>query len=188
MGSIFTRGRVQWIQYYRNGKQYRESARSERETDAKRLLRLSEGDIERGVPVTPQIGRLTFTDAATDLITEYEMNGRKSLRDAKTRIRLHLEPVFGERRMAGITTADIRTYTVNRLTAGASHGQINRELGLLKRMYSLAVQAGKLIARRTCSAIGTPSRSLIACSPSLNSGSRRNAASFFVGVMSGNNV
>jgi len=148
MGSIYTRkGKILWIQYYRNGRKYRESTGSEKEGDAKRLLRLREGDIERGLPVTPRVGRLKFSEAAEDLLNDYKVNGRRSIDHATRRIDLHLSPVFGGRRLANITTADIRSFTRARLEAHASPGEINRELALLKRMYSLAIQAGKLYTR-----------------------------------------
>ncbi len=147
MGTIYTRGKVQWVQYCRDGRRYRESVRSEHRADAKRLLRLREGDGEKGIPVTPKIGRLTFTDAAADLINDYKVNGKRSIEHAQRRIDLHLAPAFGGRRMAGITTADVRTFIAARLDAKASSGEVNRELSLLKRMYTLAIQAGKLLTR-----------------------------------------
>ena len=39
MGMIYKRGRIYWIKYYRHGKPYRESARSTKEAEAKRLLK-----------------------------------------------------------------------------------------------------------------------------------------------------
>ena len=48
MGMIYKRGRVYWIKYYRNGKPYRESTKSRKETDAKRLLKKREGEISQG--------------------------------------------------------------------------------------------------------------------------------------------
>ena len=56
-------------------------------------------------------------------------------------------PFFGGRRMATITTADVRRFVDQRQAAGAANGEINRELASLKRMYSLALHAGKLMAR-----------------------------------------
>jgi hypothetical protein len=47
MGSIYRRGAVYWVKYFRNGKPYRESSRSDKETDAKRLLRKRGGNIRR---------------------------------------------------------------------------------------------------------------------------------------------
>ncbi len=57
-GSVFE-GRVWWIKYYRSGRPFRESSGSTKETVAKQLLKLREGDIVRGVPVTPRANRCT---------------------------------------------------------------------------------------------------------------------------------
>jgi hypothetical protein len=41
-------GNVWWIKYYRHGKPYRESSKSEKVTDAQRLLKKREGEIAEG--------------------------------------------------------------------------------------------------------------------------------------------
>ena len=48
MGTIFTRNDIYWIQYYRGGKRYRESVHSEKESDAKKRLKIREGAIAEG--------------------------------------------------------------------------------------------------------------------------------------------
>lgn len=78
-------------------------------------------------------------------------------------------PFFGDKRMSSITTSDIRAYVAKRHTDGwlvkarrhadeldqtgpgppperhpVAAGEINRELTVQKRMFSLAMQAGKL--------------------------------------------
>ncbi len=78
MGCIYQRGRIWWVKYSRCGRGYFESSGSRKKEDAKRLLRLREGDIERGVPVTPQVGRLKFEEAAEALLTDYVVNRRRS--------------------------------------------------------------------------------------------------------------
>lgn len=50
------------------------SSNSERKEDAKRLLKSREGDVVRGVPITASVGRVTFEDAASDLINDYTTN------------------------------------------------------------------------------------------------------------------
>jgi len=97
--------------------------------------------------VTPKIGRLTFDDAAKDLLTDYKVNGKRSLEHVTRRVDQHLKPTFGGRRMAGITTTDVRAYIDKRQEEYAANASINRELAALKRMYSLAIQAGKLLHR-----------------------------------------
>ena len=56
MGHLYRRGKIYWIKYYRNGRAFYESSGSRKEGDAKRLLQLREGDIAKGVPVTPEGG------------------------------------------------------------------------------------------------------------------------------------
>ncbi|NOT28531.1 MAG: site-specific integrase [Acidobacteria bacterium] len=175
MGELRRRGQTWWIRYYRNGKRYEESSGSAREGDARSLLRLREGDIERGLTITPKVGRIRFAEAVTDILNDYRTNRKRSLDDVQRRIEKHLTPFFGNRRMASITTADIREYidsrqkeaTVarkaytftgrdgtirhvpeqRRTVAGVSNGEINRELTALKRMFNLAIQAGKLLQK-----------------------------------------
>ena len=147
MGCIYQRGQVYWIKYSREGRAYYESSGSQKHEDAKRLLRLREGDIERGVPVTPRIGRMRFQEAAADLLTDYVVNKRRSYANVERRVRLGLEPFFRGRRMTHISTADVNRYLKHRQEAGAANGSINRDLAALKRMYTLAIRGGKLLHR-----------------------------------------
>jgi integrase len=144
MGSIYKRGTIYWIKYYANGRPIRESSESDKEGVAKKLLKSREGDVEHGVPVGPKMGRVTFEDAADDLLNDYTTNGRKTYDDVKRRIDKHLTPAFRGRRLANIHTADIRKFTAARLEAKAAPAEVNRELAALKRMFTLAVQGGKL--------------------------------------------
>ena len=158
MGTLYKRGAVWWIKYYQNGVGMRESSHSTKESKAKKLLKLREGDIEHGLPVNPKLNRIRFDEAADDLETEYAVNGRRSADELERRIRLHLTPHFGGRRLATITTPDINTFILKRqadvIETGegderkerkVSNGEINRELTTLKRIFNLARQNGKLV-------------------------------------------
>lgn len=175
MGELKQRGQIWWIRYYKNGRRHEESSGSTKESDAKSLLRVREGDIERGVAMTPKVGRIRFDEATKDVLNDYRTNRKRSLDDVERRIEMHLKPFFCNRRMASITTADIREYidsrqketTVlrkaftftardgtprhvpeqRRTITGVSNAEINRELTALKRMFNLAIQAGKLIQK-----------------------------------------
>ena len=48
MGELKQRGWTWWIRYYRDGRRFEESSGSAKETYARRLLRLREGDSPRG--------------------------------------------------------------------------------------------------------------------------------------------
>ena len=136
-----------WIKYYQHGRAVRESTGTTKERVALRILRTREGDVEHGVPINPKMGRVTFEDAAEDLLNDYRVNGRKTYAHAKRRIKKHLTPAFKGKLLIAITTADVRAFSAARLAAGASAAEINRELACLKRMFTLAIQAGKLSAR-----------------------------------------
>lgn len=147
MGELKKRGRIWWIRYCRAGRRYEESSRSDKYEVARDLLRVREGEVAKGAPVTSEISRFKFDDAAKDIENDYAVNKRRSIDDLKRRIKLHLKPSFGGRRMASITTADVKAYTKQRLDAQASPGEINRELAALKRMFTLGIHAGKVLVR-----------------------------------------
>lgn len=145
MGQLRKRGNLWWIRYYRNGQRHEESSHSAKKQAAIDLLKIREGDVAKGVPVSAKISRLRFDDAVADVVTDYRVNGKRSLDHVARRITLHLAPFFSGSRMAAITTAEIRRYVAARLTAGAENATINRELAIVKRAFRLALQAGRLL-------------------------------------------
>lgn len=160
MGTIYKRGDVWWIGYFRGKKRFLESSGSDDKEKARSLLRRREGDIERGLPVSPANDRLKWEDATADVVNDYTVNGKRSLAHVQRRITKHLTPYFGGRRMAHISTADVRAYVVHRqsekiVTESGQHpgertvsnAEINRELAIVKRAFSLTIQAGKLFHR-----------------------------------------
>ncbi len=147
MGTLYQRGNVWWIQYYRNGRAFRESAKTPDKDTARDLLRIKEGDAARGLPIAPRVNQATFDELAADVITDYKVNGQRSLSDAERRFNLHLLPVFGGWRATNITTVDFRRYTLARQAAKATNGTINRELAMAKRAFILGMDAGKITFR-----------------------------------------
>jgi len=147
MGSIYQRGAVYWIKYYRNGVAIRESSESEKESVAKQLLRQREGDIARGVPVTPQTNRCKIDELFQDVLNDYKVNGKRSMDNVVGYVDNHLLPFFRGWKAAAITTADVRKYVLRRQGAQAANATINRELAALKRAFSLGIDAGKVTGR-----------------------------------------
>jgi len=173
MGCIYRRGRRYTIKYHRDGRQFFESTGSDNYEEAKRLLRLREGDIAKGVPVTPKIGRMKFDEAFDDWLNDQKIKNRRATKKLESRLRLHLVPHFAGRRMSSISTADVNRYIAKRMDEAVvvrkarrafdrslrrvveipeerrpvANATINRELAALKRMFVLAMQAGKLTQR-----------------------------------------
>lgn len=149
MGTIYRqKGRSIWmLKYYRDGRAIYESSGTDVKDEAKKELRKREGAIADGRAIAPKAARLRFEHAVRSVEHDYTTNGRRSLGNVETRIRLHLMPYFGGRKMTAITTADVRAYTTDRLKAGAKPASVNRELAILKRAFSLAVKDGTLTAK-----------------------------------------
>jgi integrase len=172
MGQIRKRGEVYWIRYYRNGRLHEESSQSATKHVAIDLLRQREGKIANGGTVNAKMQRFRFDEAAADVLNDYRVNDQASVDDVARRIRKHLQPFFGGRRMIAIGTADVKTYIAHRLAARTvtteayqytrpdgrliaiparertitmvSNAAINRELTILRRMFNLAVENEKL--------------------------------------------
>jgi integrase len=143
MGRIFQRGNVYWIGYYFRGKEYRESSLSTNAGEAKKLLKKRLGEMGRGKLVGPAEEKVTFDEIAEMLRQDYKVNARKAAKAIAYPIK-HLENTFGLDRALDITTDRINAHIAQRQDSGAKNATINRELAALKRMFSLAIQAGKL--------------------------------------------
>ena len=139
MGTIYQRGQTYWLQYYRNGKPYRESSKSKKEVDAKRLLKRREGEISQGKLPGIYFDRVTFDELAEDLLRDYRINQRKSLIRAERSIK-HLKEYFEGFKVSQITTPKIQDYIETRQGEGAANGTINRELSALKRMLNMGAR------------------------------------------------
>ena len=168
-GSVYLQGRFWWIQYqHPDGTRRKESTKSERRPVALRMLRdrLSRGALN--LPGIPRADQLTFHDAAQAVIDDFVANKKQSEDVVRRRIRLHLTPYFGDRRLIAITSADITAYIAKRQTdtivtrqafvdeanqsvpaetKPVSNGEINRELQILKRIFSLAIDSGRLATK-----------------------------------------
>ncbi len=166
MGSLYKRGNRWWIQYYRNGKYYRESSRSTKKMVAKKLLERREGEISFGMIPGIQFEKVTFDELANEYMTDYRINGKKSLDRAELSVR-HLKKEFKGVRILEITTPRIQNYVSKRmkwrckdcgkgfhvggelrcpqcgsesLKKGAANATINRELSALRRMLNLGAK------------------------------------------------
>jgi integrase len=109
MGSIYKSGKVYWIKYYRNGKPYRESTKTTKEADAKRLLKKKEGEISQGKIPGIYFDRVFFDELAEDFLNDYRVNDKRSLNAATTNVN-HLKEFFEGTRVVNVTTPEILAY------------------------------------------------------------------------------
>lgn len=149
LGSIYQRTKKQpdgslialptwWIKYYRNGRPFRESSRSEDFADAQRLLKRRQGEIVTGKFAGLAVERIRVAELLDDVVQDYQINRRKSLAQLNSRLKNHVRPAFSDIRVAEFSTSHIRRYVTERLKSGAANATINRELEILERAFSLA--------------------------------------------------
>lgn len=142
MGSLYQRGKIWWIKYYHHGKPERESSKSESKMVADRLLKKREGEIVEGKIPSLVYERVKYKELRDLIITDYTINRKKSLDRVNVSL-AHLDKQFTGWNVLEITSEEINQYKIKRLDEGAAPASINRELSCLKRMFSLAVTAGK---------------------------------------------
>lgn len=140
MARVFQRpDRAGWWVEYRDaeGRKRREKCRSK--DTAQKLLarRLDEVDKRRKLG-TPETRNVTFDDFAEIYLSRYAAQKSAYQRDELV-LEVHLIPTFAGKLLSQITRADIDAYTARR-AALVKPATVNRELGVLSRMLSLAVE------------------------------------------------
>ena len=105
MGTIYKRkwkdkdgnlveGDIFWIKYYRHGKPYRESSKSDKITKAQKLLKKREGEIAEGKLPGIYFDRVPFNELAEDFLTDYRINAKDTLSKAERSVK-YLKQFFG---------------------------------------------------------------------------------------------
>jgi len=74
------------------------------------------------------VNRVRFDELAADMVNDYKVNNKRSLNVLEMRLKKHVLPFCGARRVSSITTADVNRFILQRQQAGATNGEINREL------------------------------------------------------------
>jgi integrase len=150
-----------WISYRGlDGRRYAESAGTSKKTEAEAALRAKVGDLDRGTPVTPDVGKLTVREAIDAVLADYRNTGKKSIDEAKRRLE-RVARFFGPMtRMAGITPTHLQKFVTWRQEVGivpisgprkgqrvkdVSGADINRDLRLLGRAFNLAIEQERLL-------------------------------------------
>lgn len=143
MGRLFQRGGVWWIAFYFNGKEIRESSKSQNDGDAKRLLKKRLKEIHGSRYVGPHEEKLTVDDLLDALVTHLETKGAKTVE----RLKSHLKPLrdwYALTRAVNVTTADVEKYVAERLKLQKARATVNREIGALKQALNLARKQARL--------------------------------------------
>lgn len=162
-GSVYKVGRIYWISWYdASGTRHAESSGSTLKGEAQDRLMERTGAVKHHLPVVKYAEKMTVDQGLQLVVNDYKVNGKRAIEDARRRIEKHLLPYFRGQRMANITAGEVQAYLAHRKTQGTiswrgktkgqrigevSAAQLNHEVAILQRAFSLAIEHGK-IARK----------------------------------------
>jgi integrase len=133
-----------WISYTDNkGKRVRESAGTTDKDEATRVLRDKQGRIARGENVLRRADRVMYGEIRNDLVTYYEVFGKRDMVEALGRL-AHLDPYFTGWKVVDIDEGAVMAYAQARQKTGTAAATINREISTLSKMLRLAVSHRKI--------------------------------------------
>ena len=92
-GTVYLRGNVWWVQYFVNGRQVNESAKTSDEAEAQRQLKIKVGEAAVGKDVTPE--RATIDDLCALVLADYKLRKLRDTANVKWRMDAHIKPVIG---------------------------------------------------------------------------------------------
>ena len=140
LGSIYRRGDRWAIEFWKDGVQHRESARTSSEQEAMAHLRKRVDELAQNRYVGPRAERVTVKDLLALVTQDYATTGNRSSRTLKFRVAA-LESELGHLRAVAVSSGAIEAYKSKRLGDGKAKATINRELACLRRAYRLASQS-----------------------------------------------
>jgi integrase len=142
-GSIYLRGSTYWLKFYQDGDVVRMSSGSEDEKVARRMLREHVAKVALKQPLVVRSLRVGYKELRDDLLSHYRATGSRDVREAQARLR-HVDDFFTGWRAAQISSTAITEYIVERQTAGAANGTVNREVEVLLKMLRLGMEHHKV--------------------------------------------
>lgn len=149
-GRVFQRGNRWWIAYYireagTSVEKREPGGNTEKQARKKMKQRQKEiGAQDLGVWTFtgPEAERVTLEELFTSLNEHYRIEGKEQQR-ANSHMR-HLRAFFGCERAVCVTATMVKRYIAHRQGDQAANGTINRELRILRRAFSLAVEDKRL--------------------------------------------
>jgi integrase len=135
-GSIYQRGNVWWVKVYVDGKPHRESSKSEKLEDAKRLRDKLLGQKHRGEISGGHPDRVTVGELLDDVLEYAKTNIRPSTEYIwRLVIEKNIRPFFATLKAQKVTTEKLKEYRRKRIAEGRSDATANRELSILRTAF-----------------------------------------------------
>lgn len=145
-GSIYQRGNIWWVKVHVDGKPIRESSKSGKYEDAKRLRDKLLGQKHRGEISGGHPDRVTVGELLDDFLLHAKNNVRESTEYIYRKVTENsLRPFFATLKACKVTTTKLNEYRQSRISAGRSEATANRELALVRIAYRLGQGCDKVL-------------------------------------------
>ena len=133
------------VRYWNHGRMIQEQTHSTKRSDAVRMLKDRIAKMAQGRPVGPDVEKTTIKALSVMVLTDYRINGRRSLSRVKRSVD-HLLAFFGEEARSADVTEDViaRYIDKRKETDKAENATINRDLAILRRMFRLGERTQKV--------------------------------------------
>lgn len=138
-GSVYNRGGVWWIKYYRDKQPIRESSGSKTKQAAIEMLDRKRAEVG-GSGMSAVAHKITMGEIFQLVVDDYVDEAQRDLYIVKLRIKTHLNPVLGKVRAAEFGSAHLKKYKDKRKSQGAAAATINRELAIIRRGLNIAIE------------------------------------------------
>jgi integrase len=140
--SLYKRGKIWWAKLYQDGIPVYKTTRASEKREAQRLHDSWAGEMAKGT-FLPRVDRTRYEELVEDLKQDYRNTESRNLIEVEKRLK-HLNPFFAGIRAARIDAAAVARYIKQRKAQRGANGTINRELGVLGRMFRLALENGRV--------------------------------------------
>jgi integrase len=148
-GSIYLRGTIWWIRYWRRGKEHRESSHSADPVRAQKLLdqkiRHVRNEREGIAAFIPRADKVYVDELLDELEKNYKLGGGR----AWAQFQSHMKPVrraFGDMRAVHVTPKTVDDYIDDRLDIDEmAPATVNRETQLLGQAFRLGIERRKIL-------------------------------------------
>lgn len=134
-------GSIWWIEFSRNGKLHRESSKSRKRSDARKLLKTRLGEAGIGKLLPSEVANTTFADLKALITTDYAKNDHRT-QDQLEIVLGRLDEGFAGMKAVEITPVRINAYQAQQKQDGYANATINRDMAALKRMFRLGLRLG----------------------------------------------
>src|SRR6266511_5275198 len=135
--SLYKRGEIWWAKLYQDGVPIYKTTKATDKREAQHLHDIWAGELRQG-SFLPRADQTRYDQLVDDLLRHYRNTEDRDLIEVNTRL-AHLNPFFGGQRASKIDSAMVERYVEQRKSTDAANGTINRELGLLTRLFKIAL-------------------------------------------------